>query len=728
MVNRKKRLKLIVIFIFTLSLFLISLLFVYIFLSKKTMEELADYANKIDMENNKILSKELFFNTTTERAEVWDKNFEIIANIVKMLTIVVEKQLIESKDINLDKTNKIKMKKIKDRDMFVDNTQKNFNIYYWGNRNYVPDIIKKRLISFKKISDLFIGIKKIDSELFAGVYASFVDNFAFGYPRMDAYFRNISYGRNYSDIYLHDFPLQIKNKNIKIFPTCFFERPYKDISDVVVMGVKSAIYDKGKLFAHVGIDLRFEEIQKSMLSGYVDILHDYNKENAYFLLSKNGKIITFPQNYAELFSLPKKYLNLDNYLEHTSTKLSDSTEPVIKSLNNNIAQHDSGIQQLVIDNSIYVVAFSKIKKTGWTLGQITKKETLLSSTIKSKELIDSTVRKVMKRDVLITIIFLTLSFLILYITFKYYILSPVKKIRKEITKVGKGDFNIDIKEEGTLEIAELSSAFNYLGRELRNYLINLKHEIKTRQEIEDDIKIAEHIQRSILPDIRLFPTDGKFQLETRLNAAKNISGDFYDYFYVSDKRIALLVADVSGKGIQAAFFMSMCKALIKHCCFTEHNNDPGNVLEIVNNALCMNNRPQMFVTVVLTFYNIEDGIIHYANAGHHSSFIVRSKNNVIETPASYRNVALGIIENVKYRTGTEKMEVGDTGIVFTDGVTEAVSREGEEYGIERLKNVLLDNCNLPLDSLCDTIIKDVTDFEGEKRFDDITLLALKRFL
>ena len=725
--SKKIKLKLLVIFVLTLSIVLISLSLIFNYTAGKAIKELAEYAYGIDQENNQIISRELFYDLTVETANDWSEYFRTTGKLVEMLANNVLTQLKATKNININHDTGINLKKYKGRDFLVDTSQKQFSIYYWGNENYLPLRIEKQLISLKNIGDTFIGIRNIHPHFFYDVYVISTDNYAFIYPQVESYYKNVM-NRSDFNYSFNSFPLSRDDLNNEVLLPCIFERPYRDKAGRVTMAVKTGIYIKGKLVAHVGIELNVEKFRNSMISNRLYVTQNDDKangkrQNFLFLLDKNGNIITFPKQYADLFSLPKDYLNLKHYLDKNSVKLSSSKNPLIEALGEKIVKGSKGIEEIVIDNDVYTIAYCTVNKNSWTLGNVIRKNDLLSSTVKSEKLINATVDKLFGQYSMITLIFLVLSFLILYFLFRYYILRPLRRIRSGIKKMGNGDFNINLKEESAEEIAELSSAFNYLGKELRDYMSNLKIEISNRQAIETEIQLAEKIQLSVLPNAYNFPSKGFFEIRTRLNPAKSISGDFYDFFYVSKDKIAILVADVSGKGLPAAFFMAISKVLIKKQCLLEPD-DPAKVLEQVNKTLCMDNKSQMFVTVSLSFYNIKNGTIDYANAGHHKCITIRG-NNVLE-PGGGKNMALGILEETEITNEREVLEIGDLIILYTDGVSEALSPEGKEYGTERLKKLVIKNKNLSLDNICDVIIKDVTGFEAENRFDDITLVAFKK--
>ncbi|HJO93922.1 MAG TPA: SpoIIE family protein phosphatase [Victivallales bacterium] len=259
-------------------------------------------------------------------------------------------------------------------------------------------------------------------------------------------------------------------------------------------------------------------------------------------------------------------------------------------------------------------------------------------------------------------------------------------------------------------------------KELRISFSKLRKEIETRKKVENEIKIAAEIQRSILPKITSKYQKPEFTLSAELEPAKDAAGDFYDFFYMADGRLALILADVSGKGITAAIFMTFAKTVLKNIC--QNEKDPSDALKKANNILATDNDQCMFVTVFLCYYNIETGEIIYANAGHHEAVILNDKS--ISTFGTSNNMALGVMENEEYSSESKKLSTGDSIICYTDGVTEAISPEVKEYGEKKLYKLLKKNRSLKPSELSNAIIKDVKDFEERNRFDDITVLIFKR--
>jgi serine phosphatase RsbU (regulator of sigma subunit) len=333
--------------------------------------------------------------------------------------------------------------------------------------------------------------------------------------------------------------------------------------------------------------------------------------------------------------------------------------------------------------------------------------------------------RLVQRVSLIFIIFLSFLCILFALFIANRISRPIMQLNIAAKKLGKGDFAAAIETKGSLEIFELATTFNELGGQLVSYMENLKNEISAREALEAELKIARNIQMSILQDNSLQDPRDELSLFATLYPAKEVAGDFYDFFYLDeDKRetLVVLMADVSGKGIYAAIFMAMAKTVIKNLC-QSYPDSPTEVLQRANNLYL--NSESMFVTMFLGYYNIAKGEMLYANGGHHSAIHI-GKDNEYKEFGVFNDPLLGLFADNIYHVGKEQFAVGDTLFLYTDGLTEAINDKQEPFGEDRLKKELLNNVNLPLDEVCSNIFSVVGEFEQGNRFDDITMLMLRR--
>lgn len=317
--------------------------------------------------------------------------------------------------------------------------------------------------------------------------------------------------------------------------------------------------------------------------------------------------------------------------------------------------------------------------------------------------------------------------IIVYIVFvRSMVTKPIGQLTEfteEITSTNAFEGKrIDI-ETGD-EIESLSLSFNFMLEELEEYIHNLAKITAEKERIGAELDVARHIQGSMLPCIfPAFPERHEFDIYATMTPAKEVGGDFYDFFLVDDDHLALVIADVSGKGVPAALFMMISKTLIKSA--TQNGLSPKEVLEKVNNQLCESNDAEMFVTVWLGILEISTGRMKCANAGHEFPAIMHSGGDWALYKDRHGFVLAGM-ENSKYREYEITLKDGDRIFVYTDGVAEATDINNNLYGTDRM----IDALNRAKDKRCDELLKyiheDIDAFVGEAdQFDDITMLTLE---
>lgn len=274
------------------------------------------------------------------------------------------------------------------------------------------------------------------------------------------------------------------------------------------------------------------------------------------------------------------------------------------------------------------------------------------------------------------------------------------------------------------EIGTLAQAVYKMQVDIKTYIENLTVITAEKERISAELDVARHIQASMLPYIfPPFPDRGEFDIYASMTPAKEVGGDFYDFFLVDDNHLALVIADVSGKGVPAALFMVIAKTLLKNSAQTGYA--PGKVLEKVNNQLCENNEAEMFVTVWLGILEISTGRLVCANAGHEYPALRRA-GGVFELVKDKHGFVLAGMEDVRYREYELTLNPGDQLYVYTDGVAEATNARNELYGVERMLGALNRCGETDCEALLRGVKEDIDVFVGEApQFDDITMLSLK---
>ncbi|HBM15102.1 MAG TPA: hypothetical protein DD381_01945 [Lentisphaeria bacterium] len=326
-------------------------------------------------------------------------------------------------------------------------------------------------------------------------------------------------------------------------------------------------------------------------------------------------------------------------------------------------------------------------------------------------------------------IYSVLSVLIIYIfaipiilRFSKSITDPIRKLRDEVSKLGRGQFNINLEAKGSDEIRDLIVSMNYLGKELADFTENLKTEIMQRQRMETEISIAHRIQEATLPKIGSDFVFKGFDLGVKLLPADKVAGDFYDFFYCADK-LALAIGDVSGKGISAAFFMAIAKAIMHNTIL--QISEPDKVLTEVNRLLSQRNDANMFATVFVGFFDTLQSEFVFANAGHDNVLLIKVDGTIHEI-GEHQKIPIGFLPKSSYISEKIKLEKNDILVFYTDGITEAHSPDKEFFGLDRLKSLIRNNLNMKPQELCDHIVDNVDAFEDHKFYDDITLMIFKK--
>ena len=245
-------------------------------------------------------------------------------------------------------------------------------------------------------------------------------------------------------------------------------------------------------------------------------------------------------------------------------------------------------------------------------------------------------------------------------------------------------------------------------------------------DIQTDLSVAREIQHAILPrtfDLKL-PDADNVNIYASMLAAKDVGGDFYDFFPIDDHRIAFTIADVSGKGVPAAIFMAVSRTLIKA---TGIQDKPTNeCMSTVNNILCDESVGSMFVTVFYGIYDLQTGQITFTNAGHNPPYILKADGQV-EVVKSPCNLVLGAVPDMPFSCDTMKLEPGDTLYMFTDGVTEAENKNHDQFGESRLEEALAECKGTDSKHIVDTVNAKVKEFiNGASQSDDITQLVIRR--
>lgn len=426
----------------------------------------------------------------------------------------------------------------------------------------------------------------------------------------------------------------------------------------------------------------------------------------------------------------------DSEINKNKDDLLNTDNPELTAVMEKVKNGGQGLYEAVIDGRNSYIAFEPLNIVPWEIvivlpvddASITDPVNELEKNIQNNT--QSTISHINSNILLIIIIFVLLLGVISVIVtmlssrFAKNLTEPIDSLTEGAKRVSGGDLDIKMAVKTGDELEILSDAFNYMTVSLKDYIDNLARVTAERERIGAELDVAQHIQASMLPCIfPPFPERHEFDIYASMRPAKEVGGDFYDLFLVDDDHIALVMADVSGKGVPAALFMMISKTLLKSA--AQSGLSPKDVLEKVNKQLCENNDAEMFVTVWLGIVEISTGRMTCANAGHEYPAIKR-KDGRFELYKDKHGFVLAGMEMSKYNEYELELSAGDKIFVYTDGVCEATAANEELYGTDRMIDALNKTDKMSCEGILKALQADIDSFVGDApQFDDITMLAFE---
>ena len=349
--------------------------------------------------------------------------------------------------------------------------------------------------------------------------------------------------------------------------------------------------------------------------------------------------------------------------------------------------------------------------------------------------ITSDLNEYMKTVIIAAVIFTVIMIILFVYLINIFITKPVENMAASTDAYVKlMSANVDpealiyekAEVKGHDEINVLSEGIESLAVGVKNYMTNLRHVTAEKERIGAELNVATQIQADMLPRIfPPFPERSEFDIYATMTPAKEVGGDFYDFFLIDEDHIGLVMADVSGKGVPAALFMVIAKTLIKNR--AQMGGSPSEVLSYANDQLCEGNEAELFVTVWMAIIEISTGKGVAANAGHEHP-VIRRKDGAYELIVYRHSPAVATMEGIPFKQHDFELNPGDTLFVYTDGVPEATNASNELYGADRMLEALNKEPDADAKRLLENVKASVDAFVGEApQFDDLTMLAFNYF-
>lgn len=483
-------------------------------------------------------------------------------------------------------------------------------------------------------------------------------------------------------------------------------------------------YANGQFAGVVGMGTFLDNINEIILNTKIG-------DNGFgFVINKQGQIITSPHTTGDLIT---GINNIKDLRQSTNTSLADAVQKIIN--------EKAGLTEANIDGKDYYLAYAPMKNTDWYFVTAMEVDTVIAPAKETHENIINIATEYMdnlseKTKMTVIGMIISISILLFFITYigwslADYLTKPIRQLSKGVQQIAMGNFNGKLNIHTGDEIESLAISFNAMTTELQTYIKNLEQITAEKERIATELNVATNIQKNMLPCIfPPYPDRKDFDIYAVMYPAKEVGGDFYDFYLLDENHLVITIADVSDKGIPAAMFMVITKTILKNFAMSMTSPDDFSaVVQCANRQLCENNEEMMFVTVFMGMLDLKTGKFIYVNAGH-TPPMIRHKHkddSTFEYLPVEKNCVLGINEEAQFKQQEVYLKQGDELFLYTDGVTEAINKEKKLYSIERLYS----NLNkINQKSSCQDILRDVKlsidEFaQGMYQSDDITMLAIK---
>ena len=690
-------------------------------LTRNEMDELGEKVGKAGADFTKSLMEYHLKKTLTELASTHAEFIEHEANLIQADVEILARSMTKIS------TNPENYKPIKPLDPRKDKV-KNFETYIiYSPESYLNGMTPENLpAELHREIEIASNIGNVLSPL-SRTFADYKSSFNVGsrngyflgvtvYPEIKG---ALTFGNE--DLYQYDCRERLWYKNAieakaTVFSDIFIN---KDASgNYQAISCSAPYYDRNGVAGVVSIGLSTVEIYETLSDSSVGT-NGFN-----FVLNNHGEVIFSSRTTGEIV---------------TSADKKDLRRSEKRSLANaarRMVAGKSGILPVVIDDEEYFLAFAPMKNLGWSFGTLTLRSDISAAAEESRNYFLTQINAFLLR-LQNEFLILALAGIILLGGLSYIFLSssrevsalfvkPINELSNGVREISSGNLDKKLDIHTGDEIEQLGNSFNAMTDELKNYMTNLTRVTAERERIATELDVATEIQRGMLP--KDLPARKDFELLATMTPAKEVGGDFYDFYFLDETHLAITVADVSGKGIPAALFMVISKTILQNFMISTHNREGlAEVVAASNDKLCASNEAMMFVTAFIGVLDLESGEFTFVNAGHNPPVIYRAEENHCEFLDVKKNFVMGPMDGIPFMEQKITFKRGDLIFIYTDGVTEALNVADEEYLPDRLiKFMNSTDCRADLQTLLKNIRGDVADHVGEAaQSDDITMFALR---
>ncbi len=471
---------------------------------------------------------------------------------------------------------------------------------------------------------------------------------------------------------------------------------------------------KGKEFVGVaGAGLYLQGVENMMMNAKI------GDEGDSCIIDGNGKVIFSSRKEGQLS--PQSVL-----VEENDKGLSEFGKKA--------ASGESGLELLDVDGVKCYLAYSPVELVGWSLVSIIPEKTVLTpnekllATLKESHNDEySAIQKLIKRALVRMfgmIVAMAIITVIASNILSKHLVKPITLLTDKVHNLEGENLDFEWNENTGDEIQELATSFGQMTDRMKTYISDIQRATAEKERIGAELNLATQIQASMLPhDFPPFPDRPEFDIYAMMDPAREVGGDFYDFFLIDDDHLGLVMADVSGKGIPAALFMMISKVILQSCAML--GQSAAETLNKTNEALSSSNQTEMFVTVWFGILEISTGKLSCANAGHEYPAIKRADGS-FEIFKDKHGFVIGGMEGIKYKEYEIQLEHGDKLFVYTDGVPEATNADVKMFGPDRMLQALNKDMNAGPEQILANVRDAVSEFVGDaEQFDDLTMMCVE---
>ena len=490
-------------------------------------------------------------------------------------------------------------------------------------------------------------------------------------------------------------------------------------TDAPMLVCAAPVYDGGKLVAVVAADI------------YLTSINDYVASKA-----SDGSFICVINGKGQVLFSPQQEGSLCVELSADAPDLRESDNEQLAAFVRAAMEDSTGLCPVELDGKSCYMCGSPMKTVGWTAVsvvdlELTRQPTKLMlnnyDTINSEALssyTDAAKNSVRTLIVLLSVICLFAIGAALFVAGR--VVKPIEHMTRRINALSGSDAVFEMEQiyRTNDEIEVLAESFTTLSKRTRDYIAQITQITAEKERIGAELSLATKIQTSMLPTIfPPYPDRREFDIYASMDPAKEVGGDFYDFFLVDEDHLGLVMADVSGKGVPAALFMMASKIILQSCAML--GQSPAEILTKTNEAICSNNPESMFVTVWVGILELSTGKLTAANAGHEFP-ILKTPNGGFELYKDRHGLVIGGMAGLKYREYELQLQPGSKLFLYTDGVPEATDAEQELFGLERTVAALNEAAEESPEQILKAVRRRVDAFvKDAEQFDDLTMLCLE---